>query len=830
MSEYSQWYEHHYGRLTGHGLWLRGGELNTLPAREFEARSYRFLITRLSTYRDTSESFTHTMLYAIAAENPDVFPDLSFLPPPKDVPVFAEGGVPWMMGTNSKHEARDFDLIGLSNSIVQELINLPAMLSGSGIPLRKSERMRSVDVPLVVMGGANAFHSTVFWTEDPPVDGIFVGEDTESIAELIRICAGGKRRKRSKAEILTDLESVAGFFQPEKRPVRVQRAIQRRIGLPAGSLPVAYEEGVAGTGHVQISEGCPCFCSFCAESFARKPYREAPAQAVLKAAKTMKAGSGAAGVDLYSFNFNMHSDLYQILWDLSGLFPRIGLKSQRLDSVARNPLILEFLHAAGKTSITVGIEGVSGRLRRYLNKGLPETVMKKGLKALLAAPLRELKIFLIATGLEMENDLNELRSLVSWIHGAGVTRGRGPRVIFSVTPLVRFPGTPLEFADDMTVDQMDRILEEMRCIIERGGFECRNASDTAEYRVSQLLVRARDGFVQQALMAAIKETGFVYYREMSEKFLEHFERNLRLSGSNVLQKAGDAAEKPWSGAGTGVRREFIEQQFIVNSSFSEVGYCHGSESEKGTCLICGACPDPASRKKLTEAVQNRGFTPDQFRARIKAAAAESVDVPLRVNLGDMCRGLGRGYVAAVLASALMKADERLVETYWGFKDSFAGGRGESWITGDEIITLQFRRAGADLLLARLSEAQFILDVNKISSGWLTLSPGSASAPQLSLIMDSEYVFSGDKYLLGLGLKFSILKKDGSVFYQLSKDSLKKRFIRSLSVQQRGSGCTVWLNPDSKLDVQDFFRNAFLLPYPEAWVRIKIRCEITCEGR
>src|SRR3954470_24394391 len=102
MQDYSDWYERRQPSLSGHGLWLRGGEWNTLPAPELERRKLRVLITRMSTYLDTSESFTHPLLYQALASDPEVYPDMAYLPPPRDGVIMAEDGVPWLLGTQSK--------------------------------------------------------------------------------------------------------------------------------------------------------------------------------------------------------------------------------------------------------------------------------------------------------------------------------------------------------------------------------------------------------------------------------------------------------------------------------------------------------------------------------------------------------------------------------------------------------------------------------------------------------------------------------------------------------------------------------------------------------
>ena len=366
---YSSWYQKAFPDLTGYGLWLRGGEPNTLPAREFDARPFRALITRLSTWRDTADSFTHKLLYQIISRINGAYPDLSYLPPPGDTAIFDRDDVPWLLGTTSKYTARDFTVIALSLSIVQEMLNIPAMLQKSGIPLSKRERLRDPACPLVILGGASALYTSVLFDDDPLVDGIFAGNDARVIARLFQVCKDGCDKKLAKAAILETMQNIPGFFMPDgKHATEVFQAAE----LPPEQLleagPILYNDECIGKANLQISEGCKCLCSFCAESFCRKPYREYSALQLLDAALRQKAAMGAYDVELYSFNFSMHHEFFRILWELSAIFPSIGLKSQRFDSIAADPEMVTFLHAINKTSITCGIEGISPRLRCYLHK------------------------------------------------------------------------------------------------------------------------------------------------------------------------------------------------------------------------------------------------------------------------------------------------------------------------------------------------------------------------------------------------------------------------------------------------------------------------------
>ena len=365
MSDLKNIFSRIQSELSRGGLWSRGGEIGTLDPSQAQSRDFRVLITRLSSYEDTSLSFTHNILYALCAER-GWFPDWSFLPTAQDRAVYAANDIPWLFGIQSKMSVRDFSLVAFSNSISQEMGNIVWFLKNSGVSLLKSERMADPDLPLIILGGANAGSASVLFHPDPLVDGIFVGEDLEHIANLFAAVKAGREKGLSKREILESLETVGGFFQSDqKRPVK---KINPRAIEPTslyGKMPVNWGEGNPGKAVLPISDGCAGFCSFCNESFARKPYRESTVKNVLDQARVLKAETGADKIDLFSFNFNMHKGFYELIEGLLPLFRDIGLKSQRFDSIAEDPRLIEIEKALGKSVFTCGLEGISERMRRF---------------------------------------------------------------------------------------------------------------------------------------------------------------------------------------------------------------------------------------------------------------------------------------------------------------------------------------------------------------------------------------------------------------------------------------------------------------------------------
>jgi radical SAM superfamily enzyme YgiQ (UPF0313 family) len=839
---FAPWYERRHPALSGHGLWLRGGEWNMLPPSQWESRPLRVLVARLSTYLDTSESFTHPLLYQALADLPKVYPDLAYLPPPKDGEIMSADGVPWLLGTQTKRGPKDFDVIALSNAIVQELVNLPALMERSGLALPAKERLLREDLPLILIGGANSLHTSLLDHDDSPVDGIFTGEQITDIQEIMLICADAKQAGVSKAALLDKLLEVPGFARPgqDKRAKKNNKETLdlRRVHA---SRPVIYKLEALGQEPVAISRGCPAFCSFCAESFDTKPYRENPVDAVVNNALKLKRDMGLEGIDLFSFNFNFYQDLYPLLEALAKHFSAIGLKSQRFDMIARDPTILDYLRAVGKGSLTFGMEGVSQRIRRYLQKGLDEPDLWKALTAVLKRPLRELKVFLIITGVEEEEDMKEFEDFVRRLPDIMRAATGRPRVIFSATPLVRFPWTPLEFAPAYPPETYTKVARRIGHIARQAGFEYRGAADEAENYVSQVLVRADRPAFWDALKEAARETGFRYYREMSNEFMDALRAKLADRGIGDDQSLGGfdleaSRKKPWSRWETGVRREWLHVQYKRARRFVDPGYCLGTVEEEASCLACTACETPEEMEFLTDIRRKHEADAEGFDGRRKLFRQSAEPIALGVRWKEKVLGLPRKYPALVLASCLMRADKALTPLFWRFREAWAPGSKDICnVAGDDGVLLDWLPEGLALVRARLADADFLADVNAAFAEWGELlgeiSPSLRPADEgreWKYRLVSPLRPDIDAFCKPRGLKFTLKKVDGVRVYEWSKDSLKKRLLKSLTSAEgespKGPVWTVRLEGGAKFSPEEFLRESFLQPEPGDWVRTRMFAE------
>jgi radical SAM superfamily enzyme YgiQ (UPF0313 family) len=812
--QFSSWYQNNFARLSGSGIWLKGIELNRLPPEEYERRELKLLIARLSSYYDTRKSFTHQLMYQLACESERVFPDLAFLPGENDRGIFEKDSIPWLLGTQTKQGPIGFDVIGFSNSIIQELLNIPAMLLKSGIPLKRTERLTRKDVPIIILGGANAINTSCLWHDDGWVDGVFIGEGTQDIRALLELFADGKKSGLSKTEQLEHAgQKIPGFITPET--IRSKRKKQKSVQLspyPLTSGPMPLIADSIGEGPLQISEGCPCFCSFCSESWMRKPYREIEKDAAIRAALTAKAGMGLDSLELYSFNFNAHSQIQSLLEELLPRFRTVGLKSQRLDIIARDPSLLELERRAGKSSFTFGIEGISARMRRYLRKSLPDEELWRGLEIAIKSKPRDLKLFFIATGIERDEDFSEFSLFLEKLSQLRL-RSPGTRIILSVTPLVRFPWTPLEYAEAQTLSDCKRTLGRFRAAGKTRGFEFREACPSEEYWLSQLLARLRGANASQALASALTKSGFLYSRSVSPEFAESLRAELESAGINqdgVFASTGPEQDegKPWALIESGVSREFLWREFERISKFEDRDYCLPRTGKQAQCLGCGACQ---AEKRISSSQRTKlPFN------RSSSTANQPVSVLFDIQAGANSLGLPRKALGIALARALMLQDGRLGPSYLGYLGSFWDHEDAPvWISGTEQLKLAFASNALPLIKEITSNPEALAAINGKLGGWGECEGLAERVMDTGeLLISSKLKFDEKDYFRKRGLKYTIVKKSGAYVFELTPVSLKKGYIRSFSFEKTSSGIVnIALISGAKFDIEEFIQESFAISSP-----------------
>lgn len=689
--------------------------------------------------------------------------------------------IPGFWGIHTRRLGTEFDLVAVSNSVTQEMGNLVWFLKSSGFPLDRHERLEREDLPLVLMGGANAPFATILHQENSLVDGIYLGEGRAELEAFFNSVAQGRAAGYSKKKILNSLAKLPGFFQPGNPSPVVKSSFSGGLdGELLASMPVSYGEGNPGKAVLAISRGCAGFCSFCAESFAHKPYQETNLDTMKSSALTIKASQGAFKLDLFSYNFNMHKDFYPLLEFLSGSFKTVGLKSQRFDSIAADPRIAEVEKLLGKTWFTCGLEGISDRIRRYLNKNLNQDQVRRGLTQLARTGIRELKVFLIATGQETEPDFVEFRSLLEFIRTLPTPSGRPLKVIFSMTPLVRFPHTPQEGEGYGNPKVLEKVMKETARHARELGFESRVAAELSETVVSERLLRPGAPYFYETWVKTLLDDSFVYYDEMPSYFLRHW--NLALAEKGWT----DGSEPPWQTEGNlpwahidlGIRHSYLKNQQDRNRKFQEIHPDHLIRTELASVKIL-----------------------ENLRKNLEC---KKIILSFEVVLTARSAAAGREMTAAALARAVMLNGMEWATAYQGFSGTHWSPSGEDFclLEGRDIFHLEF----APSVVPSLTTWPGILpQVNEEFSPFGSClglvgqeNPVPLSQPQVEIASSEKLDWGG--YFLSKGMKHTLVKKELGVWsLDFTPQALKKDWLQKAEIRQNEDSWACRLVPGSKWD-------------------------------
>ena len=127
-------------------------------------------------------------------------------------------------------------------------------------------------------------------------------------------------------------------------------------------------------------------------------------------------------------------------------------------------------------------------------------------------------------------------------------------------------------------------------------------------------------------------------------------------------------------------------------------------------------------------------------------------------------------------------------------------------------------------------AAFIESVNNRAGAWARLIgrwDGAVPSPE-QFIFSSPWPMSERGFFEENRIKFTRTRPAPSTLrYVLSADSLRKKIIREITVQELPAGaCTVRIVADEKFDALAFLHTGFSLPSPREWVRIRAQAHLS----
>jgi len=409
--------------------------------------------------------------------------------------------------------------------------------------------------------------------------------------------------------------------------------------------------------------------SNCHESHQLGRWRERELEYLKQAAEVAVRQQGAEDVSLYSLTWSLYSKLYSLLTWTVGRFGTTNLISQRADQLSGDPLFAQFQNNLGNGHATIGVEGLSQRLRNYLNKGLSEDQLRKAVHNLAWAGHSSTKWFMIYTGLEEEADVAELIKLLESLHKeiGDITKERNRqtgedrqplKINLSFMLLIAHQHTPLQFAPTTSSYNLrSKLLMPLIDTVRRLNLGFRLSMTRDRIRVSQWLAFA-DRKDTRVLVEVGLRTGFVNFGPIPEAVTwmtrklvqEHLGRDWMYY---FRQKAWDHV-CPADHIQTPQDRAHLWNAWKLYSKFIGLTYCLRSQVNLApACSSCGSCTDATDRKEmLTRALEG----PEQLQLAVQSRRDMTVRrrVRFQVQITDtLLRTVPKSVLARHLTSALM---------------------------------------------------------------------------------------------------------------------------------------------------------------------------------
>jgi radical SAM family uncharacterized protein len=535
------------------------------------------------------------ILYDILNHQPDVLAERVFAPWIDMEAAMRASAIP-LLSLESKHQIKDFDIIGFSLDYELTYTNVLNILDLGQIPVLAAERNDSH--PLVIAGGSSALNP------EPMADFIdffVIGEGEEVVPELLNCFREWKDKGTTKKELLRQVANIPGVYVPglyrveyqadgvaksitptaaEAKPV-IQRRIVSKLPPPVTRPVVPYIEVVHDRGAVEIQRGCTRGCRFCQAGIVYRPLRLRPREEVIKAVGEIMANCGYNDISLVSLSTSDYPGIEELVRSLVQNYPNItlSLPSLRIDSFSVR--LMDSLPRR-KSGLTFAPEAGSERLRRLINKDVSEDEIIKTAAAAFARGWRSLKLyFMLGLPTETAEDVEGIVRLVDKIRAAG--RGGMPRVRVSLSTFIPKPHTPFQWVAQESEEELNNKHELLKRGLRRKGCSI----SWQEPKVSRL---------EAVLSRGDRRLGKVIYRAWKlgarfdawnecldhQKWLRAFEESGLEADFYARRERPLDEHLPWAHIDVGVSPEFLKREYQRAMEGKETPDCRNR-----ACNECG---------------------------------------------------------------------------------------------------------------------------------------------------------------------------------------------------------------------------------------------------